>query len=118
MTYTAQQVSAAFDAFEGSDEYSDFEYAGSGIVEELASRANGYPKNDGTVEIPGLGTVTLEAYHGGDGDGSETYLVIGVGDQLFRTTGYYSSWDSNGWDGGWQEVESYVEPVTFYRTKK
>lgn len=69
----------------------------------------------GTANVPGLGEIEVVDSHSGDGDGSETWVVFKVGDQLFRKTGAYSSWDSNYWDGSIVEVEPYQEVCTFYR---
>jgi hypothetical protein len=55
---------------------------------------------------------------GYEGGGDYMDVVFKVGDQLFKKTGYYNSWDSNEWDGGLEEVESYEEVVVKYRSKK
>lgn len=71
-----------------------------------------------SVEIPDLGTIQKVKADGAEGDGAEMWVVFSLGDQLFRMTGSYSSWDSNYWDSRLEEVESYVEPTTYFRRKK
>lgn len=55
---------------------------------------------------------------GTEGDGDHMEVVFKVGDQLFRKTGYYNSWDSNDWETGYNldEVEAYEKTVTAYRS--
>jgi len=55
---------------------------------------------------------------GGEGGGEHVEIVFGVEDQLFRKTGFYSSYDGTSWDGSLEEVEPYEKMVTFYRPKK
>lgn len=121
MSFTAKEVEAALYDFEsGVNELAEEEkwnelpdwFEDGGRMWDSLSYAKG-----NSLNLPGLGEVTVEAAHAGDGDGSETYVVIRIGDQLFQKFGRYSSWDSNYWDGTLIEVESYVEPVTFYRRK-
>jgi hypothetical protein len=69
-----------------------------------------------SVETP-WGTLEKVKSWGGEGDGAEIYLVVKVGDRLFRKAGYYSSWDSSSMDSPLVEVEEYVEPTTYYRKK-
>lgn len=42
---------------------------------------------------------------GAEGDGAEKWVVFKVGKQLFRMTGYYSSWGDDDWDGDLEEVK-------------
>lgn len=72
------------------------------------------------VVFVGVGTFNLEVQWGGQGDGAPMGYVIKFtpveGDpQWFEKTGYYSSWDSNYFDGGWKEVEPFEKTVTRYK---
>lgn len=50
---------------------------------------------------------------GAEGDGALKWIVFKVGDQLFKMTGYYSSWSDGEWDGELEEVK----PVRVMRTE-
>lgn len=45
--------------------------------------------------------------HGGEGQGDRYENIFQIGDQFFRATGYYSSWDGVNWDD--VEVEEVAE---------
>lgn len=52
-----------------------------------------------------------------DGEwGYETYVVMRVGNQYFRKSGYYESHYGNDWDGDFEEVEEAEKKVTVWRT--
>ena len=70
------------------------------------------------VTLPsGLVVKDVERY-GGEGEGDKLWVVFSVDDQLFRVTGYYSSWDGDNWeDASLEEVEAYEVMVTKYRKK-
>lgn len=69
--------------------------------------------------VPGLGNVIGVDREGGyEGGGEYMSVVFKVGDQLFRMTGSYNSWNASEWDGDLEEVESYQELVTKYRPLK
>lgn len=86
--------------------------------EAVASELWTWNDNVKSFEIPS-GTVTsVEDFGGGEGEGSERYIVFKVGDQFFQYNGYYSSWDGTEWDGELYEVEPYEVSVTKYRVKK
>ncbi|AXG66283.1 hypothetical protein SEA_ANNADREAMY_198 [Streptomyces phage Annadreamy] len=72
------------------------------------------------IELPLLRkTATLEDREGGhEGGGDYMHVVFRIGDQLFRKTGYYNSWDANDWDGEIEEVEPYEVTVVRYREVK
>lgn len=54
---------------------------------------------------------------GGEGQGSNRYIVFRIGDQLFRKSGYYASYHGSDWDGDFDEVEEYERTITDYRVK-
>ena len=56
-----------------------------------------------------------ESDTGGEGHGEYVFIVIKVGDQLFRKEGYYASHYGTDWDGDFEEVETYEKTVTAYR---
>lgn len=51
---------------------------------------------------------------GGEGQGDSIWVVIKVGDQLFRKDGYYLSHYGTDWDGEVTEVKPVERTVTFY----
>lgn len=57
----------------------------------------------------------VEADTGGEGHGEYVFVVVKVGDQLFRKEGYYASHYGTDWDGDFEEVEAYEKTVTDYR---
>ena len=69
------------------------------------------------VEVDGVtyDVEVVESDTGGEGHGEYVYVVIKVGDELFRKEGYYASHYGTDWDGRFEKVEAYVEPVTKYR---
>lgn len=69
-------------------------------------------------ELPEIGvTAYCVSREGGyEGGGDYMDVVFKVGDQLFRKQGTHNSWDSSYWDGTLEEVESYQETVTKYRS--
>jgi hypothetical protein len=105
MSITVAELSAAVDQWEAEHEndpaYED--YQGSfwdAIIEEK-------------IELPGLGLV--EQVSNGVflefGDKVQ-FVIISIGDQFFRATGWYDSWDGySEWDGPLTEVKE-VEVVT------
>lgn len=110
MSFTATEVEDILNTFGETEDYEE-NYDDYGDIWSQF----GYEKT--AMNVPVLGEVTVEDSHMGDGDGSEMWLVIRVGDQLFRKTGRYSSWGESGFDGTLYEVEPYTKSVTFYRQK-
>lgn len=63
-------------------------------------------------------TVSLvEEDLGGEGHGESVYVVLKVGDQLFRKSGYYASHYGTDWDGSFEEVEPQEKTITVYKRK-
>lgn len=60
----------------------------------------------------------VESDPGGEGHGEYVFLVIKVGDQLFRKEGFYASHHGTDWDGDFSEVEPKEVTVTKYVRKK
>lgn len=60
----------------------------------------------------------VESDPGGEGHGEYVFLVIKVGDQLFRKEGFYASHHGTDWDGDFSEVEPKGVTVTKYVKKK
>ena len=58
----------------------------------------------------------VESHGGGEGDGSEVWVVFKVDGRLFRKSGYYASHYGTDWDGSLEEVEAFEKTVTDYRT--
>lgn len=68
--------------------------------------------------IPGLGTVTLEKQHGGEGQGDDYYLVFKVVDgdttRFFKINGWYQSFHGGEYDGPFVEVQKVERMEAFY----
>lgn len=58
-----------------------------------------------------------EENYGGLDLGSEAWMVIRIGDQLFRKEGYYASHYGYDWDGTFEEVEAKPKTITVYEPK-
>ena len=52
--------------------------------------------------------------HGGMGQGDSIWVVLRIGDQLFKKEGYYASHYGSDWDGDLTEVHEVQRLVTFY----
>lgn len=88
-------------------EYSD---GLTGLADDLYNTQN----KDIEYSVAGLPTVKFVDAGGGEGDGAQKWVVFSVGDQMYRMTGYYSSWDSDEWDGDLEEVAPKQVEVTQY----
>jgi hypothetical protein len=75
---------------------------------------------DVKVELDGLGEVTLvDSKPGQEGGGEDIWIVFHVGNQLFKLTGWYGSWDGSNWDeGDVFEVVAEEKIVVVYNKKK
>lgn len=54
---------------------------------------------------------------GGEGQGDDLWIVIKIGDQFFKKSGYYNSWDGGAYDGELFEVEPVQVTRTEYQRK-
>jgi len=69
----------------------------------------------GIESIKGLPVQFIDNYRSADGDHDTRYLVFQVGDQYFRISGLYSSWDSTQWyPFSIEEVKPIEKLVTIY----
>lgn len=64
----------------------------------------------GDTNVP----VTKVASFGGEGQGDSLWVVVQVGTQLFRKSGYYASHYGSDWDGDFTEVRASQKTVTVY----
>lgn len=83
---------------------------------EADEDANWYEIRDGDCKyIEDLGPIERVASQGGgEGSGSEMWVVVKIGSRLFKKSGYYASWDGDNWDGPFEEVRPRERMVTFY----
>jgi hypothetical protein len=72
------------------------------------------------VELPEFGEVTLvDSKPGHEGGGEDIWVVFLIGDQLFKLTGWYGSWDGSNWEEGEVfEVVAEEKIVVVYNKKK
>lgn len=102
MTYTVEQV---VDVLEAADTgYSNWQWG----VADLEYYGRTLDTAIGEVSF-------VDGYTGSEGGGEDVWMVFKVGDQYFRTTGYYASYDGTTWDGGTEEVEPFEKTVIDYR---
>lgn len=80
---------------------------------------------DGLFDLIGYGDgVTLPSgkveivKQWGSGDGGDITAILGIGDQYFQLTGYYSSWDGNDFNDTVIEVEPKEVTVVRFFPKK
>lgn len=66
------------------------------------------------VEVKNMADIEWVDSGGAEGDGAEMWVVFKIGKQLFRKTGYYSSWGESSWDGDLEEVEAIEVQRTEY----
>lgn len=72
----------------------------------------------GDIELPS-GTASYADCFGGEGQGEDYWMVLSVGDQLFRFAGYHDSWSGVSWEGAeLEEVEAQEVIVVKYVKKK
>ncbi len=65
-----------------------------------------------TVEL-----AKVEAKFGEEGDwNTSTFVIVRIGDQLFRKHGHYASHDGEYWEGALEEVEPVEKAITVYET--
>lgn len=62
----------------------------------------------------GLGEIKEVVQKGGEGEGSEWYVVYYFSDHdvYMKIEGYYSSYNGTDFDGGWEDCASEVKPQT------
>ena len=63
-------------------------------------------------------TFSIEDEYGGSGQGEEAWVVVRVGDQLFRQQGWYASHYGFEWDGDFEEVLATTKTITVYEPKR
>jgi hypothetical protein len=93
--YTAEEVDTAF---ENGDGWGEAKWSSKGEV----------TLRDETVAYENV------ANYGGEGQGDDIWVVVKIGDQLFRKDGYYASHYGSDWDGYCREVKAKEETVTVY----
>jgi hypothetical protein len=62
-------------------------------------------------------TMTLVSQFGGEGKGDDIWRVFQIGDQFFKKSGYYSSWNGTDWSYDFVEVTPVSVTVTEYKRK-
>jgi hypothetical protein len=121
---TEQVTQEIIDWFNESDDVEkvetlDYEVWGE-FYETLSSKERVEKFDWATTPVLESGPAYLvEDIGGGEGEGDERWVVFSVGDNLYRVSGYYSSWDGTTWeDTTPREVEAYEVSVTRYRVKQ
>jgi hypothetical protein len=119
LTYTPEQIEAAInEGWLSKSRYSDTDYEESGW--DGLSYGHDAPDNKVTLTLQdGSGDTfeleVVEAEPGGEGHGEEVWIVVKVGDQLFKKDGYYASHYGTDWDGSFREVKAQQKYVTVYQ---
>lgn len=96
--YTKQEIE---NAMNDADGWSEFHYLSNGALESMELRGE-------HVDAEKV------ASYGGEGYGDEIWVVLKVGDQLFRKEGFYASDYGSDWDGDCYEVRAVERPTTYY----
>jgi hypothetical protein len=102
--YTFGQVERAIEHNPDFDGWDEAEYAADGTVVLSIS-----------VDGETLPVTKVDGF-GGEGKGEDIWVVVQVGDQLFRKNGYYASHYGTDWDGSFDEVRSFTQEVIAYET--
>jgi hypothetical protein len=61
--------------------------------------------------------MTLVERFGGEGKGDDLWSVFQIGDQFFKKSGYYSSWNGSSWEYDFVEVTPVPVTKTEYKRK-
>lgn len=109
--YTPDEIEEALDALsEDAEDNEESEFYGENMWGMIYD-------GDGpdTLSLRGE-DIPLEhvARYGGEGQGDEFWVVIKLGDQLFKKDGWYASHDGGYLDGDLREVHVVERTVTFY----
>jgi hypothetical protein len=127
MSITAREVQTAIEAYNEQVYKYNNENANSwreGFVQTLLDGTVYNPQtqkfDELKAELPGLGEVTLvDSKPGQEGGGEDIWVVFLIGDQLFKLTGWYGSWDGSNWEEGEVfEVVAEEKIVVVYNKKK
>ena len=81
---------------------------------EVGERPYSAPKDQVGEFIPMLGQVVQVDSGGGTDQGSYAYVVLKIGDKLYRKSGSYASHDGFYWDGDFREVVAKEKLITVY----
>lgn len=79
----------------------------------------GYAGSEDVYDVPRLGKVRVVEQHGGEGQGDEAWIVIGMTschdvERLFRKEGWHASHDGTYYDGDLVEVSARVVEKTVF----
>jgi len=110
MTYTVEQVEEAIRAWEEAGDEDGYGY-GTDFFDDIMWS----PSDPIFLPILGEKAIHVEREGGSEGDGDHMHVVFRIGDQFFMKEGYHNSWDSNEWDGDFNEVKPVEVTVTQYR---
>jgi len=127
MSVTATQVQSAIEAYNEQVHESNEQNSNSwrdtfaqALLEGKEYNPQAQKYEEVKVELDGLGEVTLvDSKPGFEGGGEDIWVVFHVGNQLFKLTGWYGSWDGSNWDeGDVFEVVAEEKIVVVYNKKK
>jgi hypothetical protein len=108
MAFTAQQVQAAL------EELLDPEFNKYGERNFHKVIHYSYPQefdlSIGKVEV-------VDSKWGAEGGGEDIWYILSVNGQLFRQSGYYSSYDGENWEGMFEEVTRTPKTIYVYDKK-
>jgi hypothetical protein len=99
-----------------SDNYTPAEID-TAVDEQWEALSDGYGPKTLTIRGEDVPVERLDGVPGREGGGEDIWVVIKVGDQLFRKDGYYGSGYGEDWDGGEPtEVRPVEKTVTVYES--
>lgn len=111
MTFTAGDISEALAEGKGRYDNDEYEIDSSEFFSELRWGSSHLTVTLGDTTYP-----VKEVAHqgGGEGQGENVWLVFEVDGRLFKTTGFYMSYDGTTWDGDVTEVKPVQKVVTVF----
>ncbi len=87
-------------------------------VSDFVGRLDNWGDSTKAADLSVGEAVLKDAKFGCEGGGEELWLVFAIGEQFFRITGYYSSYEGSEWESDVTEVEPREKVVTVYEPKK
>jgi hypothetical protein len=108
---TIAEISGAINQYRNG-----YDSGANGFVEELRpsfGNRNAHPE----VELPGIGVaVHQDGKFGEEGGGEDVWVVFQIGEDMYRMTGYYNSYDGSEWDThGMHAVMPYERTIIDYK---
>ena len=109
--YTAREVNQAVAATSSEESWGDYIDGWDSFYQHNVGFSKELQFDEGPV-IAEVAAKCTESDNSGYGE--KIWIVLKVGDQYFRKSGYTSSYDSESWDGDCREVEPKQKTITVF----